>query len=412
MAKPQFISVREQVAHLVAKRNYATHGFDRYPAKMIPQLARFGIERCTEQGQLVFDPFCGCGTVLIEARISGRRAVGIDINPYAVLLAKAKVRLYKSEVLRRAIATAVEVAQNLGVGTQASEWLLYWFHPHTLKQLFQLRIAIERLETDFSPSYIDALKAVLAVTVRLSSKADPRSPKPFISKRAQRVRAERVFDAFQIFAEQGKRFVSASAELRKLVKDGRATTISISCGDARQLKEASSQRKYDAIVSSPPYLSAQDYFRSSKLEIAILGLAGDNPSETLGPLILGSGRGQVALLSDIELENLPLEVRKLNNADARAAAVVAHYLDDIRTVVRGCWKNLKGNGKCCLVIGDSTIRGIPLPVHRWISELTEAEGFTLKEHFVDTVRDRRLPPQRVGHESVIKHEHILVFAKA
>ena len=67
-----------------------THGFYKYPARFSPQLARATIEAFTEPGDLVLDPFCGGATTLVEAAAAGREAVGADISPLAIFLARAK----------------------------------------------------------------------------------------------------------------------------------------------------------------------------------------------------------------------------------------------------------------------------------------------------------------------------------
>ena len=70
--------------------SYATHGFHKYPAKFIPQLAKRCIEENTKINEIVCDPFMGCGTTLIESLVSGRKTVGVDINPVAYLISKVK----------------------------------------------------------------------------------------------------------------------------------------------------------------------------------------------------------------------------------------------------------------------------------------------------------------------------------
>ena len=65
---------------VVPSRWYATHHFDRYPAKMIPQLARFAIERCTNEGDTVLDPFWGTGTTTFAAITAGRNSIGYEID--------------------------------------------------------------------------------------------------------------------------------------------------------------------------------------------------------------------------------------------------------------------------------------------------------------------------------------------
>jgi|GEM_PF-1145225 Predicted DNA modification methylase len=64
---------------------YLSHSYHSYPARFIPQIPQTIIENFTSKGDFVLDPFCGCGTTLVESVLRGRRAVGIDINPNSML---------------------------------------------------------------------------------------------------------------------------------------------------------------------------------------------------------------------------------------------------------------------------------------------------------------------------------------
>src|SRR3989338_3364487 len=82
-------------------KKYCTHGFHTYPAMMIPQVARRSMQEFGEGKKTILDPFMGSGTVLVEScLIDGfERAYGIDINPLALLIAKAKTTPIQSEYL-------------------------------------------------------------------------------------------------------------------------------------------------------------------------------------------------------------------------------------------------------------------------------------------------------------------------
>ena len=80
--------------------SYATHGFHKYPAKFIPQLAKRCITDFTKKEETICDPFMGSGTTLIEALVSGRKAVGVDFNPVAWLISKAKTTPINPENLK------------------------------------------------------------------------------------------------------------------------------------------------------------------------------------------------------------------------------------------------------------------------------------------------------------------------
>jgi len=81
---------REDWTFARADTTYLTHRLHDYPARMIPQIAQRLIERYSPIRGNILDPFCGSGTTLIEARLAKRNAIGNDINPLAVLIAKVK----------------------------------------------------------------------------------------------------------------------------------------------------------------------------------------------------------------------------------------------------------------------------------------------------------------------------------
>lgn len=66
------------------------HALYRYPARFSPEFARQAIHAFTRPGDLVFDPFCGGGTTIVEALSLGRRAIGCDINTLAAFLTRVK----------------------------------------------------------------------------------------------------------------------------------------------------------------------------------------------------------------------------------------------------------------------------------------------------------------------------------
>jgi len=84
-----------------AHTKYSNHGFHTYPAMMIPQIARRLIETYGKNASVILDPFMGSGTALLEAKLHPqfKKAYGIDINPLALLISKAKTTPINSELL-------------------------------------------------------------------------------------------------------------------------------------------------------------------------------------------------------------------------------------------------------------------------------------------------------------------------
>ena len=69
---------------------YLTHNYHPFPAKFIPHLPQILIEQFSKSDDVVFDPFSGSGTTLVEAKLQGRHSIGTDINPISVLASKVK----------------------------------------------------------------------------------------------------------------------------------------------------------------------------------------------------------------------------------------------------------------------------------------------------------------------------------
>ena len=69
-----------------------THCFHPYPAMMIPQVSGRLIDIYGVDAGLLFDPYCGTGTSLVEANIRGINAVGTDLNPLARLQSTRSAR--------------------------------------------------------------------------------------------------------------------------------------------------------------------------------------------------------------------------------------------------------------------------------------------------------------------------------
>src|SRR3989304_2958664 len=81
---------RSHMKKIIPDMGYLTHNIHAYTAKLIPQIPRYFIEKYTSREDVVFDPFCGSGTTLLEAMLLARNAIGIDINPLATLISEIK----------------------------------------------------------------------------------------------------------------------------------------------------------------------------------------------------------------------------------------------------------------------------------------------------------------------------------
>ena len=61
------------------------HSVSSYVGRIKPAFAHWLIDICSNENDVILDPFCGIGTVVLEADIMDRKAIGIDLNPYAYI---------------------------------------------------------------------------------------------------------------------------------------------------------------------------------------------------------------------------------------------------------------------------------------------------------------------------------------
>lgn len=78
-----------------------THGFYKYPARFSPAFVRAAIQTFTKPGDLCLDPHVGGGTTLVEALVTGRNAIGVDISALAGFVATVKSTVLSDAELNR-----------------------------------------------------------------------------------------------------------------------------------------------------------------------------------------------------------------------------------------------------------------------------------------------------------------------
>jgi hypothetical protein len=105
-----------------------------YRACFKPQLPRFFIERLTESGEIVYDPFMGRGTTPIEAALLGRVPMGNDVNPLSVVMTKPRLNPSRLEEVE---ARLKEI--DLNDPADMPDDLLAFYHPETLRGISSLK---------------------------------------------------------------------------------------------------------------------------------------------------------------------------------------------------------------------------------------------------------------------------------
>ena len=253
--------VAERLAHLFRVSEdeadlpiHGVHGIHPYPARMHPAWVRHVLAELPEDA-VVYDPFCGSGTVLVEASEAGHPSFGSDINGMAVRIAKHRTRRRREEFLERFAASAVELHAGAAHRRETKFGALAkdenHFPPHVLAQLISLRDEIERVP---DPQGREA--ALMTFSGLLPKFAARRSrPAPEVNRRAVR-------DHFLRRAEQATYAWADHTEAIESSHPGLGSPR-IERADARRAPWETASA--DAVISSPPYPGVYDYALEQRL---------------------------------------------------------------------------------------------------------------------------------------------------
>jgi DNA modification methylase len=413
----------------------ATHIIHPYPAKLLVHIPYFFFANSilSKPGNVVLDPFCGSGTVLLEALLGNRNAVGFDSNPLARLISEVKISPPDSDKLRRSIARLKRrIPQHSTIEFPDIINRQYWFYPHVAKKLLCIYEAIgktrdAKTKSFFLTCFSSCVRRVsladprLSVPVRLQHKQYPRGHW-LREKTDKHLRGLKRVNVLKIFLEtvgtnaqrvaEFHKLVTGDLEARILGQDAKSLRINIANETApqRRLRTAS----IDFIFSSPPYVGAQKYVRATSLNLGWLSLCTTSELRTLERTSIGREHYtkesyQVLVTTGISAADRILKtVRQRNPLRAHIAAM---YLREMREVFQQMHRVLKRGGYLLLVVGNTQVCGVEFNVQRYLQSISEELGFSLVLKLVDEIRSRGLMTKRNKTASLITREWVLLFRK-
>jgi hypothetical protein len=254
-----------------------------YRACFKPQLPRFFIERLSAPRDVVYDPFMGRGTTLLESALLGRVPYGCDINPLSAVLARP--RLVPPELL--------EVEERLAAYAPAPhsdlpEELLVFYHPETLREIVAVRTCLLGREEDGTLDRVDEWIRMVAISRLTGHSSGFFSVYTLPPNQAVSVASQR-----KINERRGQ--TPPRRPVRDLIlRKSRSLLRGLSEGDIAGLRRLASRSllltepasatpeigggSVRLVVTSPPFLDVVDYARDNWLRCWFCGIsAGDVP---------------------------------------------------------------------------------------------------------------------------------------
>jgi DNA modification methylase len=348
------------MAEALAQAGHAercTHGFHTYPAAMHPDMAAQIIGLC--EGP-VHDPFCGGGTVLIEAKLAGRQTSGSDLSPVAALVAEARCSgASLATPLRsasRKLAKLAQLRNEVEVPEEAEEW----YEPHVSQEIGRIRDGI----ADQPEAVHSLLRAVLSsILVKCSYRKSDTSNQRHPYHRPPGTTAT-------LFHKKAREL---GRMLEQMPDDPKAK---IRLGDARHTPPP---LPAGLVLTSPPYPGVYDYLPMQQLRHAWLGFS---PAHGLAREV-GSRRS--------------FRSRGRPNA-------LAEWKEDTEAWIGTQAKGLRPGGSMVVVVGDGLVGGRLVDALFPTVEAMKAAGLEIVA---------RASADRPDHaRSAIRIEHLVMGRKA
>jgi DNA methylase len=249
------------------ERTKHVHRLHPYLGKYVPQLVEVFLGRYGRPDGLVWDPFAGSGTTLVEANAFGAPASGCDISAFNCLLARVKTAVYEPEAVRSDAALLADGGMQAPTQGEASPYLARWFAPRALAELLAFRDRIP------DTSYPELWRVVLSRAARsarlarhfdLDFPSEPVRGEYFCHKHRRTCRP--VAEAEKFLRRYVRDAVKRVLEFAELRQSNDAVVLH---GDARVLDPPG---PVHLVVTSPPYPGLIDYHEQHVYAFELLGL--------------------------------------------------------------------------------------------------------------------------------------------
>lgn len=423
---PISINFRDMVGDITNCDRF-THFIHPYPAKLLQHIPFYFLNNTilSNEGDTVLDPFCGTGTVLLEGLIANRKVVGVDINPLAHFISKVKLRKL-NPVSLRTILNSFELDDSeicpIELDLLKSE-IGYWYNEKVFYDLLRLKKTIDRFENDLERDFFRLCFSVCAkkmsatdqrvsVPVKISEQKASLPGKQHLKNHLDFINKSSAFDVFKQIVNKNISRVGSLSILDDNSFDSVRLVLGSSDDDNFSFVE---QGTIQLIISSPPYVSAQKYIRSSKVSMKWLGLDLLQSVQVSDQLSIGREnfkKSDYMHLIRTGLASADQVIEQIYDINPLRACITSTYLVEMKKTFLNCFSSLKVGGFFVMIIGDNTVSGIAFKTHEYLMAIAEEIGFTTKLVLIDDIQSRGLMTKRNKSASVITREYVVVFSKA
>jgi site-specific DNA-methyltransferase (cytosine-N4-specific) len=398
-----------------------THCFHIYPAMMIPQVARGLIELYGNEGDLLFDPYCGSGTSLVEGRLRDMNVCGTDLNPTARLIAKAKSIDYNLVQLKLDMAKfqldledELESIQSLD-GFNAPKFVTFerlqdWF---PIKSIAEVSHCIHKSLEIENIEHRNFILIALSECLRLISFQRNGEFKLYRIKED-----ERGAHYIELHTLLTKRLERNLAGLEEFTNSVKSKTGDVKVYDFNTVETDGGEiigRRPNIVVTSPPYGDSGTtvaYAQFSWLTNVWLGLDSQAPG-ALDRSLMG---GRKDIIEKFGFQPMDQAINAIVEENEKRAKEVMHFYSEYHDSIKNVASIVQDGGYVCYVVGNRTVKGIQLPTDQFTAWAFEQEGFEYVTTYLRDIPNKRMPSKnsptnKAGKKVTTMHKEYLVVLK-
>lgn len=399
-----------------------THGFHTYPAMMIPQIARKLIEDyTTKDSKILFDPYMGSGTSLIEASIKGLEAIGTDLNPLARLISKAKSIKYSIKKLENEISkfekNFIESNdyQNYNIDIPNFTIIDTWFKEKNKIELGYIKGFIDNIKDEKSKLFF-----LVAFTETVRKVSLTRNDEFKLYRIAESKRDEFNPETFKLMLDKLKENLVGAREYNQVKlnkKEIKIFDFNTSYGIPEDILQ---EESVDIVVTSPPYGDSGTtvaYGQFSRLANEWLE---EKEAVKVDSKLMGGKKSSEFHLFDFKpLDNILMEYKKIDEEKNKKRALeVINFYDDYLSSINNVAKVIKKGGVVAYVVGNRRVYNIELPTDEITRNFFERNGFSHVQTIIRNIPNKRMPSKTnpsniVGgtQVSTMTKEYIVILKK-